>query len=687
VKDNTDLVQSLKNQLQNCAGFEGDELSKHRTESLNYYFQRARGDEVPGRSRVVAGDESAMVEANLAQMMDGLTSTSTRVVDYRPLGAADKEQAALETDTVTYFVMEANNGWVQLSSAIKDALQLRNGIMKTWIETRKVVRYETYANVKSAEAVAELTDRPDATCKMLNKWTPEKGLLSLRCQRTVKRFRCEAVALENFLYPKDWDSHDLQEIPICAERHIDTRAEMKALGFPAAKVDKLTATRTTGSTLTGAARNPASEAAIGPRPIDKSLEQIEWYEIYVLHDGDGDGIAERRRMSLAYRDSELLADVPVNLVPYAAGVVLLNQHRLTGIDLHDKLKQTQDKHTALERVLFDGLNSAIKNRTATLDGAVNPDDLADGRVNGNIRVNRRMVSDVRMAVTAFSIPDTSANVLENIREVKAERSEMGGAALDMASGNMQLNERMGSEGVDRVYSVMEQLAALMTRNIAQTLIRNTWLLAHATLREGWNEASPIQASIQWQNVPAKWAERLCVAVKPGMSPGERARLQNAIAKLIDWQVMLAEKGMDEVLVYLDGFFKALMDWARVAEVPFPEQYFRNPASKESQTALDGKRKQAKQMEEQKQMLMRQAIGLEQLRTAVEKYAGDADRQFKYWAKVMDVEVEEAKLVGHATTELLKAKQQPNEDEDDGANDGARGAEKGSSDTPAEPVAA
>ena len=67
-----------------------------------------------------------------------------------------------------------------------------------------------------------------------------------------------------------------------------------------------------------------------------------------------DGIAERRRVCLAW-EGEILGDVPVNLVPYAVGVVLVNQHRLTGISMHDKLKQVQDKHTMFDRALGDNI--------------------------------------------------------------------------------------------------------------------------------------------------------------------------------------------------------------------------------------------------------------------------------------------------------------------------------------------
>jgi hypothetical protein len=257
---------------------------------------------------------------------------------------------------------------------------------------------------------------------------------------------------------------------------------------------------------------------------------------------------------------------------------------------------------------------------------------------------------------AFSVPDTSANILANIEAVKRERAELGGAALDMASAPLQLNDRMGSEGVDRVYSVMEQLAAYMTRNIAQTLVRGVWLLAHATLREGWAEPVPVYVDGKWQSpIPTQWPERACVKVNPGMSPGERSRVGAALKQFLDWQVALAREGMDEILVHVDGFYKCLTAWGRVMEIPLPEQYWRDPSSDEAKAALESKQKAAARDREQKERLMQTALGLEQLRTAFDKYKQDTDLQFRYYKEVLGAEVEEAKIAGSATVELLKLK--------------------------------
>ena len=218
------------------------------------------------------------------------------------------------------------------------------------------------------------------------------------------------------------------------------------------------------------------------------------------------------------------------------------------------------------------------------------------------------------------------------------------------------------------------------KTIASTLIRDVFLLAHRTLREYFDEPVPIKRNGKWTHVnPAEWPERHNVTVKPGMSPGERSRRVAALGQVIDAQMMLSDKGMDQVLVDLDGFNRALLDWARLSEVQNPEQYFVDPESDRSQAALQNKQQQAEDLDTQKKTLMQQAFGLEQLRTAFEKYRTDAELQFKYFDSVLKSEVEEAKLVGAATTQLTQKQKEGNENTGTGSNGtgGKQTVDKGS----------
>jgi len=218
----------------------------------------------------------------------------------------------------------------------------------------------------------------------------------------------------------------------------------------------------------------------------------------------------------------------------------------------------------------------------------------------------------------------------------------------------------------------------MMKTLAATLIRSVFLLAHRTLREYFDEELPIKRNGRWTYVrPSLWPERTSVTVKPGMSPGERSRRVAAMGQVLDAQMMMADRGMDEVLVDLHSFNRALMDWARLAEVQNPEQYFIDPDSDKAKAALQAKDKQRRQEQNQRAMLMQQSFGLEQLRTAVEKYRHDSELQFKYFAEILGAEKVEAQEAGKATLELLKGKLGNGQDQQGSqGGDGGAGQESG-----------
>jgi len=659
------LESRIGDLVNNCSGFDGDALSRERERAFDYYFQRPRGDEVEGRAQVVSGDLSAMVEATVAQMMEAFSSD--RICDFDPFDSEDEDQAQLESEAVQWFVMGRENGFLELTAAIKEALLCRNALMKVEVCDKTERTTRRLGNV-TPEALPALIGGDDVVA---HSYDEETGALSVTTKRTRRDFVMTSESMENFIYHSDWHRHTLEGIPVCGLRHVDTRADLIALGYPAETVNGLTeyVAQAKAETM---ARDPRSKD-YKKNAIDQTQELVEWYELYTRMDA-GDGSDELRRIAYHYTDRKIIEDIPVSRIRLAAGTCILNPHRFTGISLYDKLKQTQDMRTGLRRALLDNVNATNKNRTAGLDGVVNEDDISDGRINNHVRV-KTSVSDVRSALMPLVTQDTSANILANLESTARERSEMGGAALDLQTAQMQIGgDRMGSQGLDRAYSVAEQLSAAMMKTIAATLIRDLFLLAHATLREFFDEPVPVKRNGKWTYVlPSEWPERRNVTVKPGMSPGERTRRAAALGQVIDAQIMLADRGMDEVLVGLPEFNRAVMDWARLNEVQNPEQYFIDPDSDRARAALDSKSKQRQQERTERLALMQQAYGLEQLRIALGKYDGDAQRMVDVFKAVLDSEVEEAKIVGGATAELVKMQRQGAEYADERSTDGGGGS--------------
>lgn len=675
-----DLSQQLKRMLVHCIGFDGDELAESRKDSFDYYFQRPRGDEVVGRSSIVTGDVSAMTEGNLALMTEPLLNK--RIAEFCAYDAEDEEQANLESDCVQWMLFKRENGFIELTSAIKDALQLRNSVVKIYVDKRTHKKQIRRSNVQP-EIIHEVLDQIGET--KVHKFDPETGELSATLTKTTRKFRVESIAPENFLYPKDWNRQDLDGVPFVAERHVEARATLIERGFPKSKVAQL---RRWNNPFQAAsdARLPRSVTP-NSMPIDKSQELVEWYEAYVKMD-DGEGASELRR--ICFSDQFILEDEPSELICYATGVAIINPHTFMGISLFDKIKWVQDSTTALTRALMDNLNATNKNRTAHLDGVCEEQDITDGRTNGSIRVNPQLVQDVRQAVMAFGVPDTSANILANLDHFRSVRSESGGAALDLATGQMQLNDRVGSQGLDRAYSVMESLALFMTRIIANTLVRSMYLIAHETLRTAWNEPIKFKRGNKWvETNPSKWRVRESVEVNLGKSLNERARESAVLERLLDRQAFLASVGMEEILVDVTSYHAALDKWLRINDIENPEKYMIDPRSDKAIEAMKRKA-QANQAQQQKQdALLNQAVALEQVRAALEKYRVDVETQFKYYAEVLNAQIEEAKITTGAVVEIRKilanAAMESRRLNEEASNDAGRKAES-SAESEREPAA-
>lgn len=631
------LAAQIKRMLQNCVGYEGDELANSRKQSYDYYFQRPRGDELPGRSELVSGDLSSMVEGNLAQMVEPLANR--RIAEFCAYDQADDEQAQLESDCVHEMLFKRQNGWLEVTSSIKDALLIRNGIVKVYIDERTYKSKVRRSNV-APEIVTDVLDKIGET--EVHSYDPETGELRATVKKITRKFRVSSIAPENLLIPKTWDTTDLADVGFCAERHVEARACLVERGFSRSIVEQLPCWRN----LNQAASNARLPRSMTPDPmsmqIDKSQELVEWYETYIKMD-DGSGASELHCVSISGQ-YVLDDDDTASLICYALGTAIINPHTWMGISLHDKLKAGQDSSTAMKRALMDNLNATTKNRTAHFDGVAEEQDINDGRTNGSIRVKPGVVPDVRMAVAAFQVPDTSGNIIQGLEYLKRDRAEMGGASLDMATGQAQLTDRVGSLGLDRAYSVMEALAAFMTRMIANTIVRSMYLIAHETLRTQWPTAIQFKRGNQWvKTTPTDWPVRESIAVNLGASVGERARLAAVLDKLLEKQGMLAGAGMEDILVDATAYYNAFVEWLRINDVPVPEKYIIDPRTEKAQQAMKNKALQRQEAQKKQDAFMQQAVALEQLRAALEKYKTDAQLQFQYYDAVLDAQVEEAKL--------------------------------------------
>jgi len=647
------LGQILEEELSKAAGNEGDDLASHRKEALDLYFCRPLGNELPGRSQVVSPDLSAMVDAVLAQTLNAFTTDNA--VSFNPMGPDDEEAADMESGVVNDFVMQRNNGYYVFSSCFKDALLSRNAVAKLWIDERTSVSRETYSGLTDLELQMAIQPRDESEQVTISDFDPDSDSIQVERRQIRREFKFEAVPPENFLFQKDWTSIYLEGIRFCAERKWITRSDLIDMGYSRAKVKDLPAS---SLDLYGdsTARNPGGYTASASRQIDASQDQIECYECYLLVDYSGDGVSELRRIMFAgWPDGgTILSNEPADFLPYACGSAFPVGHRFLGVSLTDKLASTQKIKTQAFRQWLDNAAHINNKRLIGVEGRFNPEDAVNSRPGGIIRVKEPG------AIQEMIVNDIGPAMQQLLAYCDQQRSELGGASLDLQSSESQLiGAQVGSQGLDRAYSVKEQLAAMMCRNLAETFVRTVYLKAHALLRMSWDQPVMYQKAGQWVEVnPSQWPARDHVTVKLGLSAGERRRKLEALGFIIQQQKELLAAGLDGTMVTAANLQNALLDWGRAAEIDSPEQYFIDPASPEAQQAGQAKQQQAQQAQQQQMAMIQEQFAIERekiqadMRKAMKEFIADQEEiRFRYFDSTLKSEMEAAKLVGSITADL------------------------------------
>ncbi len=603
-----------------------------RQKAVNYYLCRPRGDERENRSKVVSSDVADMINAVLAMLVPMLSADA--VVELEPESRDDEEQAALESDALNRLIIEDNQGAVEIQEAVKDALLLRNGAMKIWREPREVVEEARFPNLsaeeRSAFAVLVQEQDPYATVKIRGD--------RAEIRRDRSRFRVAAVPIENLSWSSG-EGRDLQGVRFFAEAMDLTRSELIARGIAKDKVEALG----TSSRKTAGPREKAGDE-IEAESDDQEL--IGCHDAYLLIDEDGDGVSERWRLLVADENTVLEAE-RVEMIPYAVGTAFINPHRLQGEALSEHMFQVQDVKTALSRELINNVMLSNNGRMIYNPAAVSEEDILTPGAGGGIRA--RDVGQVMPVV----IPDVTGGILSALAYQDKRRTERGGASLDMMQADAQIIGDT-AHGIERQYGSREAMVSLMGSNLAETLIRGLYTVAHAFLRAYADR--PLMVRRQGQYVPVdprEWPERTRLNVTVGMTPGQRGHMQNTLLQLIQLQAQGLQAGLAGQLVSMGTLHGSLVAWLRMAGVPNPEALLVDPASEEARAAAQAAAQQAQETQAQQAALVERQLAIEERKVAVDEMKIRGDLAHKYFETETDMAMKEAELVTGARVDLEK----------------------------------
>lgn len=642
------IVDYCRQELTKAQGWDSDELASNREDALNYFYNRPRGDEKAGRSDIQSSDVSDMVEAVTANLAPILTNET--LIQFTAAGEDDENQAQIESDFVAMQAAGQNDSYVEILSAIKDALLLRNGFIKVFVEEFNHKESFTKTDMSEHEILALIEDTKDNETNLEVtdlQDNDDATAFDVSFKKTILRreLKVNTIAPEDMLYSSNHTSPYLDDINFIAERKLLTQTDLINMGY-SKKVVKNLPSYDVDTKNDSTARRQDEQTSL--ESTDPATRTIETYDIHIMLDVNQSGLAVLWHIHLA--SNELLMKERADWVPYATGSPFIVPHRLYGQSLFDKLKTIQDSKTHFLRQWHDNAKAVNNARIGVVENKVNMDDVLNARPGGAIRM--KMSGAIEPIITN----DQGASIQGALTYLDKIRSERGGASLDLSSADMQLAGQVGDQGAERQISMKEQLAGQMTATLANTLIRSTYLLIHKTLRHFLAGELTAKLNGKWvQTDTSQWPERKNVKVMTGLSQGEKIARLTALTTVIQTQVSFINQGQEGEIVDKKNVFNAIMDWARAANLENPEQYWIDPDSDEAKQVAQQKQQAAQQQGQQQQQAMQQQAELQQqifaMQAQLDKYKHDGDLSFKYNDARLKSEIEESKIIGQATLDL------------------------------------
>ncbi|MCP4169341.1 MAG: hypothetical protein GY758_01055 [Fuerstiella sp.] len=635
------LLNLLEDYINRSENGPGSTLANNRDQATDYALGRiaGRGTEA-GLSEQISGDVADMTDALLAEMSANLLG-SDNICELEPDGDEDIIPARIESAVVNRVIMDQNPGFEILTSAVQGAALYKNGIVCVQAHTIDEPRSRYVGENISGE---QKTIIEGETGGEIGK----DGILTWT--ETKKRVQLRNVSPENWFTDNDYPGWSLQGTNFAAERIHYARGDLLELGYSWDQVKDIphATILTSGNAEKGditrryASQNEQSRAQA---TIEQDLIETYWCYIRLAESGH-----KLRLYRVHMADNLILDKVPCDFIPYAVGKLIPFIGRFHGVSLHDRLKPVEDGKTAALRQMEDNL--AYGNNEELILGPTADSDDAKHRIPGGFIRSGDPNDVVPMAHNDLTSPTMA--YLQTMDKLRAER---GGSSLDMQSGDSQLlrgQNQIGSMGVGLIMTAAEMRTAWMTRNFAETMLRQVFLLTHRTLRSYDVDPVGVWVAGQFAQVSSQmFKEREAVNVRGGMSSAERTRRIQALDYNINMQVQSAQVVGPGVLSDTRRLHQALTDRDKAAGIDNPGRYWLDPDSPQSQQAQQ-QNAEGQQAQQQAAQAMEQAEQQsKELDRQLKKYQGDQEIQWKYYDTNADNERTEAKLVADGINKQLE----------------------------------
>ncbi len=650
-----------------------DERSCDRVKAMVYYDGDAKAmqEYIPAdenRSSFVSRD----VRATIKKAIPSITRTilgNDEIVEYQPIAEGDEETAEQATDYMNYVVVPECGAAQAIHDAIDDAVKLRNGILKWYYEEKKEVKVSLHTGLDEMSLyqlvepdtveVLEHTQRFESI--KTPEGTQEVPVHDVRIRRIDKinlpRLKC--IAPENFLIHPD--AVNIEDSPIVGEKCKLRRSDLVEMGYDKAKVWQIPACYsddTEEEIERDLRRRDVEQNKEAPQ---KSLEEVDYFDLLVRVDADGDGIAELRHMVFAgsIKPEYLLLDEEWDDVHYASIVSESRPHQWEGNSITDDVMDIQDIKTFLARQTLDNLMWQNNPQPVFTEGMlVNPEAAYNPQFGLPIRVEAGV--NVREALQWNLVPmvaDKSYSMLEYMDRVIQERTGISDASSGMASDALQNMTAKASSMVEQAGIGQTELMVRTIANCLKPVFRGLLKL----IIQHQDKPRTVRLRDKWVTFdPRTWNASMDAVVNVGLGAGTRERDMMAMQQVIALQAqILTQMGasIGGQFVTPQNIYNAMSKLIQAAGLRTTGLYITQPEDEAIQQALQAQSQQPSPEEIKAQSAMR----LKQIETQGKMQIEEFKAQIKERSDTITSQLRMAEVSANIEKDMAKERAQMDAD--------------------------
>lgn len=656
--DNREILAVVNSYARDAFGEEDSELTNERAAALDHYYGRPYGDEQEGRSAVVSKDLAETVDWILPNLIK-MFLASGRIATFDPVGPEDENLAEQETDYVNHVFLKENPGFLILHDLFKEGLLLKNSYAKHYYEYEDKTTVESYGGLTEDDLVRTVTKiEQEGTYEIIEQDdgapTPE-GLptfnVKLRVTRQVGKECVEAIPVEEVRVSKRTRG-PIHKADYCEHVTTKTRSQLIEMGMARDFVEGLAAFGEDDTEDQRNSRNQFKEDDDRDTSLDRSMDLIEYREVYCRIDVDEDGKAELRKIVIVSNKIPSGADwnEEIDSIPLKSLQPKRMPHRHIGESLDDELSDLQRIKTTLTRQLLDNIYNVNNSELVLNERATEYiDDYLTSRPGGIKRVSgtEAIGGSVEPLVKAPIID----KVLPAIDYIDRVRSARTGVSQANTSIDPDVLKKSTEGAFDKSVALANTKIEMIGRMYAEG-VKDLMLGIHSDLIKYQDKPKLVRLRNNFVPIDTQeWRERDDLTINVGLGTGsedeERANIQLL--------AMAIEKVAPFGLVGPQQAYNWFEDTAEVLGKNNPGRYVMDPQSPEFQQAMQQKAQGEKNpLAEAEQVKAKANMQIAQIKEQSKQQIESVKLQAKQQEALLKATVERVKEAAKHDVEMQKA---------------------------------